>query len=229
MSVAGSSTVRPDPMQDVQRHDPEESDGGDTYITNNYLQTEKPIKVPLPDLFHGDHAKLKQFLMQVDLYIAFNQKKFKTDHSKAMWTSSFLKGTAFNWIETYIEDHLKNYSSNDDLRNEETRKLFDDFEAYKACLEMMFGDIEQERTAERVLFQLKQRSSAAQYQAEFQQYAARTDWDEAALKAQFYRGLKDAVKDELSRMERPETLAKLIEIAVKIDNRNYERTLERKG
>ena len=96
MSAVGSSTVRPDPMQDVQRHDPEESDGGDTYITNNYLQTEKPIKVPLPDPFHGDRAKLKQFLIQVDLYIAFNRKKFKTDQNKAMWTSSFLKGTAFN-------------------------------------------------------------------------------------------------------------------------------------
>ena len=61
-----------------------------------------------------------------------------------MWTSSFLKGTAFNWIETYIEDHLKNYSSNDDLQSDETWKLFDNFGTYKARLEMMFGNIEQE-------------------------------------------------------------------------------------
>src|SRR5438045_5078441 len=144
MSATGSSMAQLEPMQDVRHDDPKESEGGDTYITNNYLQTEKPVKVPLLDPFHGDRSKLKQFLMQVDLYITFNQKKFKSDHSKAMWTSSFLKGTAFNWIETYIEDHLKNYSSNDDLQSDETWKLFDNFGTYKARLEMMFGNIEQE-------------------------------------------------------------------------------------
>ena len=72
MSATGLSTAQLEPMQDVQCDDPEDGEGGDTYITNNYLQTEKPVKVPLPDPFHGDHSKLKQFLMQVDLYIAFN-------------------------------------------------------------------------------------------------------------------------------------------------------------
>ena len=84
MSVVGLSTAWLEPMQDVQRDDPEDSENGDTYITNNYLQPKKPVKVPLPDSFHGDHAKLKQFLMQVDLYIAFNCKKFKLDHDKAI-------------------------------------------------------------------------------------------------------------------------------------------------
>ena len=52
-----------DSIQDVQCHDLEESDGGDMYITNNYLQTKKSIKVSLLDPFYSDYAKLKQFLM----------------------------------------------------------------------------------------------------------------------------------------------------------------------
>ena len=93
----------------------------------------------------------------------------------------------------------------------------------------MFGDIEQERIVEQVLFQLKQQSLVVQYQVEFQQYAACIDQDKVVLKAQFYCGLKDAVKDKLSRMEQLETMAKLIETTIKIDNCIYKRTLEWKG
>ena len=50
-----------------------------------------------------------------------------------------------------------------------------------------------------------------------------------ALKAQYYKGLKDGVKDEIARSEAPDNLQELIEMAVKIDNRNFERALERKG
>ena len=37
------------------------------------------------------------------------------------------------------------------------------------------------------------------------------------------------MKDEIARSEAPDNLQELIEIAVKIDNRNFERALERKG
>ena len=146
-----------------------------------------------------------------------------------MQTSSFLKSTMFNQIKMYIKDYLKNYLSNDDLQNKETQKLFDNFEIYKACLEIMFSNIEQEQIVERVLFQLKQQGLVTQYQAKFQQYIAQTNQNKVVLKVQFYYKLKDIVKNKLSRIEQLETLAKLIEIAIKIDNRNYKQTLEQKG
>ena len=49
------------------------------------------------------------------------------------------------------------------------------------------------------------------------------------LKAQFYCRLKDAIKDKLSRIEQLETIAKLIETTIKIDNCIYKQTLEQKG
>ncbi|PNH36880.1 hypothetical protein VD0003_g10305, partial [Verticillium dahliae] len=42
---------------------------------------------------------------------------------------------------------------------------------------------------------------------------------ESALMARFYEGLKDAVKDDLIREDRPETLTEYIAMAVKIDDR----------
>ena len=44
----------------------------------------------------------------------------------------------------------------------------------------------------------------------------------------FERGLKEEVKDELMRIDRPNELSKLIEIAVKYDNRLYERAQQRR-
>jgi hypothetical protein len=45
----------------------------------------------------------------------------------------------------------------------------------------------------------------------------------------FYRGVKEFVKDELSRIDHIETLQELSEAAIKIDNRVYKRKIEKKG
>lgn len=45
----------------------------------------------------------------------------------------------------------------------------------------------------------------------------------------FYNGLKDSVKDELANEDRPEEFADYTKKAVQIDNRLYERQLEKRG
>ena len=70
---------------------------------------------------------------------------------------------------------------------------------------------------------------AATYTAEFQQYSGQTDWNDDTLKDQYYKGLKDAVKDEIACSDRLDTLYEMIALAIKIDNYYYERQLERKG
>src|SRR4051794_27891488 len=77
---------------------------------------------------------------------------------------------------------------------------------------------------------LRQTTSVGEYTAQFQKYASKTKWDEDALMAQYYRGLKDEVKDDYVRINPAlETLHEMIEAATKIDTRLYERKLERKG
>ena len=91
----------------------------------------------------------------------------------------------------------------------------------------MFGTVDQERSAEREICNIVQKGAAATYAANFQRHAAYTNWDDTALTAQYYKGLKDFVKDEISRSERPSTLAAMIEKSVIIDNRAYERSMEK--
>ncbi|KAH9245144.1 hypothetical protein BASA81_017399 [Batrachochytrium salamandrivorans] len=53
------------------------------------------------------------------------------------------------------------------------------------------------------------------------------DWNDSALRAQFYFGLSYEIKDALVHFDTPSTLSLAIQQAIKVDNRLYERRLER--
>ena len=44
-------------------------------------------------------------------------------------------------------------------------------------------------------------------------------WDDAALASKFYEKLKNKIKNAMVAMDKPESLEKMINIAVKIDDR----------
>jgi hypothetical protein len=54
------------------------------------------------------------------------------------------------------------------------------------------------------------------------------DWDDAPLIVTFYNGLKERVKDEIARVDRPDEIDDMIKLAVRIDDRQYEREMEKK-
>jgi hypothetical protein len=71
----------------------------------------------------------------------------------------------------------------------------------------MFKDIDKEHIVERAFKKLRQKGAATLYIAEFQAYFFKTRWNDDFLKAQFYKRLKDVVKDDMSYIEkRPNTL-----------------------
>ncbi|KAG7293497.1 hypothetical protein NEMBOFW57_003549 [Staphylotrichum longicolle] len=53
--------------------------------------------------------------------------------------------------------------------------------------------------------------------------------NEEGLIQLFYKGLKDEVKDELYKIDRPDTLNEYIAIAIRIDDRQYLHKQQRKG
>ncbi|KFY47014.1 hypothetical protein V494_00226 [Pseudogymnoascus sp. VKM F-4513 (FW-928)] len=110
-----------------------------------------------------------------------------------------------------------------------TKDIFMTWKGFTNAITQAFGDIDAKRTVERTLSGLTQKGSAVFYTAQFQQYANRTDWNDEALKNQYYRGLKDFIKDEMARSDRPNNLREMIEMSQKIDNQHYERKLEKGG
>jgi hypothetical protein len=47
-------------------------------------EMDKNIKYKVPNNYHGERSKLKGFLMQVELYITFNDKRFASETEKVL-------------------------------------------------------------------------------------------------------------------------------------------------
>ncbi|KAI2894482.1 hypothetical protein CBS11852_4976 [Aspergillus niger] len=109
-----------------------------------------------------------------------------------------------------------------------TVNIFRGYDNFRHNLERTLGDIDSEAAAERRLRRLRQLITASAYVSEFYQIISSMNWNETAYISALISGLKVHVKDEMTRMERPETLAEVAELAVKMDNRYFERQLERK-
>jgi hypothetical protein len=190
----------------------------------------RPINVRTPEVFDGTRTRLSAFLTQLRLYFGFHVDQFPANNpvQKILFTASYLAGGAYEWFEGYLVDYLENPNDADE-REDETNEIFATWAAFQERLERTFGDLDKTRTATRKLLGTRQETSVGDYTAKFQKYAHQTEWDDNALRDRFYEGLKERVKDDIARAERPETLQEMIELATKIDNRQYERQLERKG
>ena len=174
------------------------------------------VKIFTPDLYYGDREKLDAFLMQVELYIRRHETQFKSVEDKVLFTLIYFRGNAFTWFQHYLKDFLGKELGD---RENETQIIFNSSQQFEARLRRVFEDIDKKRTAERQLYELRQKGSAVSYSVSFQHIAANTEWDDVALISQFYRGLREEVKDEIVRTDRSENLTKMIIRAVIIDNR----------
>lgn len=76
------------------------------------------------------------------------------------------------------------------------------------------------RQAEGQLLDLRQGNlSVSQYAINFRILAAESGWGDAALRADFSKGLNKEIKDELAIWDESSSLNELIELAIRLDNR----------
>ena len=73
-----------------------------------------------------------------------------------------------------------------------------------------------------MLMNLQQQESAATYAAEFQRIASKTEWEDVSLITQFYRELKNNIKNDIVKAEWSETLQVMIRLTVWINNWQHE-------
>ena len=106
----------------------------------------------------------------------------------------------------------------DDCKDK-TKAIFKNYNAFKRALKIIFGDPKKEKTLARQLINLKQKGAAFKYATEFKQLAAKLGQADKPLIEIFYYGLKNAIKDDIIRENKPNTLSKYIEMAIKINNR----------
>src|SRR5438874_412000 len=158
---------------------------------------QKTVKVSTPDTFHGEREKLKPFLAQVELYMQFNSGLFSDEENKVLFAASYLRGTAFNWFQPFQTTYL----SEDPPQDSEAHKLLTSYTEFKKRLTEVFGMVNEKQDAERKILLLQQKGAASTYTTEFAQLNSILGWPNDTLIAQFYKGLKDHVKDELVKIE----------------------------
>ena len=186
----------------------------------------KPLKINTPEPFDGSRGKLRAFFSQIELFFGFNEDRFPTNKHKVLFASTYLKRPAFEWFNSFLTDFLNNEP---DKKNDDTIEVTQNYSNFKNKLRQVFGDFDKKHLAERRMQSLRQTGSAANYASKFQQLAAQTQWGTVPLVTQFYKGLKDRVKDDIARVNQPSQLQSMITLAIRIDDRQYEHELEKKG
>ena len=105
--------------------------------------------------------------------------------------------------------------------------MFTNFKIFKIHARRVFEDINTERTAVRELINLKQKKVASMYAVWFQKVLFNLSWRDAVLTEQFYRDLKNIVKNEIAREEQSTTLQNIIITVIQINNQIYKRKLKK--
>ncbi|CCO34527.1 hypothetical protein BN14_08629 [Rhizoctonia solani AG-1 IB] len=165
--------------------------------------TLKPINVKALEPFKGGTgSEAKQWLAQMN-----GATQFNTEEDVVTFLLVNMEGAASSWALP----HLANMGSN--------RATITMAAQFDTALSQAFFDPEKQQVAERKITTLVQTTTAAAYTTKFQTLLMSLDWNDAALHAQFYKGLHWHVKQQLAQKEdQPRDLEALIAAATCIDN-----------
>ncbi|TQW01355.1 gag protein [Cordyceps javanica] len=194
------------------------------------VSTESPVvnrrpKFPKPEPYDGYKGDVRNFLTQAQAYLRVNEDTLTTAEDRILCIGNLLTGKAMEWWEPSLRAYLKHGNE----AGAEVVHIFSDYETFEDRLLNAFGNPDEHKEATRQLTRLRQTGSAAHFAREFKRIAAKLNWGQEALIEIFYQGLKEEVKDDIYRIDRPELLDDFIEIVIKADNRLYERRQEKTG
>ena len=120
--------------------------------------------MPLIEKFNKNWLKLKGFLTQIKIKINNKKPKLATPFNKIIYAGMHLIGKPFKWFQLYLSETQTNRVI---TTNKKVRYMFLLWENFKACLIQMYGDFEEEETATKKLYKLKQTASAMVYTIKF--------------------------------------------------------------
>ncbi len=171
-------------------------------------------KISLPEKLDGTHLKLRGFVSQVLLIMQLHPRRYFDDTTRVGFIGTLRTGTVAAWFAPILET---------------SSPLLQDFNAFMAEFEAVFGDSDKARTSANKLRCLQQGTcSAIVYALEFRQLACDVNWGEVALINQFRCGLRDDVQDLLLTLADPSSFSEAITQAIRCDNRLFECRQEKK-
>ncbi|KAF8749833.1 hypothetical protein RHS01_09743 [Rhizoctonia solani] len=166
------------------------------------------VKVDHPDAYTGKiGSEAKQWLTRMLAWTRLNARMFPTDQEVLSFLLMNMKDTAGAWAHPHL-DQLGSH-----------RAIIQTVEGFKIEFLAAFGDPDATRAAKRKITTLTQSGTCADYITKFRTLAMELDWNNAALRGQFARGLHWEVSRQIAtRKHQPRTLLKLQNAALVIDN-----------
>jgi hypothetical protein len=80
----------------------------------------------------------------MDIYILFNQHLFGSELVKVIYVISYLRGIAFNWVKTYINDFMNHKTIEKKVTTtarDTTQAMFTKYNTFKESIRQVFRDI----------------------------------------------------------------------------------------
>lgn len=137
-----------------------------------------------------------------------------------MFALSYLSDSPLDWFQIKLNSAL--------LDGAKLPAWFRSFAAFVSELRRVFGPIDAVTAAVTALeaLQYSDVTKANRYTIDFNQHSYRTGWNDPALARQYYKGLPDRLKDEITRVGKPAALKALQDLALLLDQRYWERQSE---
>ena len=157
------------------------------------LPSPREPNVGAPEHYDGDPVSCNAFLCNCSIIFSLQPLTFSSEEARAAYTINHLTGRA---------------------------RLCHSCQSFANKLRRVFGTGPLGAEAGRELLDLVQGShSVTDYAIDFRTKAPMCDWNPAALRDVFMRGLAGYLKDELVAYELPSTLAGLVELVTRLDLR----------
>ena len=146
-----------------------------------------------------------------------SSSEYDDNAKKVKFALSYLRDVAQEWFEPGISG-----------LTEEPPVWLESFLAFLNELCFNFGPYDETGEAEHELATIRMKDSAriSNYMVKFASLAIQCPWGDSALRYWFYDGLPARIKDELSKLDKPQTLEELQTRCQHIDARYWERQQE---
>ncbi|MBW0516869.1 hypothetical protein O181_056584 [Austropuccinia psidii MF-1] len=175
-----------------------------------------------PDSFNGTKAyKFRGIIQSCQLIFHNDPANFFSDRKKVLYSTPYLTGRYFKWIEPYLLN----------ISNEDPSYILNNWQLFETQLFTLSGDPNEVRKAEKELDNLVMKSSGqvSLYIADFRSLMSRIgDWGERAYTHVYRRGLASRLLDQLaSHPGNFDSLQELMDITLEVDTRYHERQKEK--
>lgn len=179
--------------------------GGLEELHDDLTKPSKSEKLPDPEKYRGDRKTLRTFQRQLQIKLTANLDRFPTAAQQLAYSISRLEGPAADQFLVYITDE---------------GIALDSMAEFFEILDNAFGDPDRAATSARNLREIRQRQRTfSDYFAEFQRYAADSEFNKAAKIECLLEGLNQDLMALMIQNETPTTIKDCGLLLQRLDNK----------